>query len=67
MLAFMTPTNGPPGTERQPYREAASYYQARPPYSGELRPDLAEKLGRDGTGRLLNIGCGPRVVAFISL
>ena len=60
----MTPTNGPTGPERRPYREAAWYYRARPPYSAVLRPALAEKLGWDGTGRLLDVGCGPGVVAL---
>lgn len=55
---------GAPGAERRPYREAARYYWARPPYSAELRPALAEKLGWDGTGSLLDIGCGPGVVAL---
>jgi SAM-dependent methyltransferase len=64
MWAIMAPTNGPTGTERRPYREAARYYKARPPYSAELRPALARKLGWDGTGRLLDIGCGPGVVAL---
>ena len=49
---------------RRPYREAACYYRARPPYSAELRRALAEKLGWDGRGRLLDIGCGPGVVAL---
>ena len=64
MLASMTPTNGPLRTKRRPYREAARYYRARPPYSAVLRPALARKLGWDGTGRLLDIGCGPGVVAL---
>jgi len=60
----MTPTNGASGTVRRPYREAARYYKARPPYSAVLRPALSNKLGWDGTGRLLDIGCGPGVVAL---
>ena len=60
----MTPANGGPSTERRPYREAARYYGARPPYSAALRPALARRLLWDGTGRLLDIGCGPGVVAL---
>lgn len=48
----------------RPYREAARYYRARPSYSSELRPRLSALLGWDGTGRLLDIGCGPGVVAL---
>ncbi len=48
----------------RPYREAARYYRARPPYSFELRPRLSAVLGWDGTGRLLDIGCGPGVIAL---
>jgi SAM-dependent methyltransferase len=47
----------------RPYREAAPYYHARPPYSSALLPALAERLGWDGTGRLLDLGCGPGVLA----
>ncbi len=48
----------------RPYREAALYYRARPPYSSELRPRLSALLGWEGTGHLLDIGCGPGVVAL---
>jgi hypothetical protein len=37
----------------RPYREAARYYHARPPYSADLRPVLAAKLGWNASGRLL--------------
>lgn len=46
------------------YREAARYYRARPPYSSELRSRLAALLGWTGEGRLLDVGCGPGVVAL---
>jgi SAM-dependent methyltransferase len=49
---------------RRPFRSAARHYWARPPYSAELRPALAARLGWDGTGRLLDVGCGPGVVAL---
>lgn len=48
----------------RPYREAARYYHARPPYSADLRPVLAAKLGWNASGRLLDVGCGPGVVAL---
>jgi len=60
----MRSTDGAPGAKRRPYREAAHYYKARPPYSAALRPALAEKLGWTGAGRLLDIGCGPGIVAL---
>ena len=62
--ARMRSTDGASGAERRPYREAAHYYKARPPYSAALRPALAEKLGWTGAGRLLDIGCGPGIVAL---
>jgi SAM-dependent methyltransferase len=48
----------------RPFRAAAPYYRARPPYSAELRPALAARLGWDGRGRLLDVGCGPGVLAL---
>ena len=42
------------------YAGAAQYYLAgRMPYPDELGAVLAESLGLDGTGRLLDVGCGP--------
>jgi SAM-dependent methyltransferase len=47
-----------------PYQEAAFFYaRARPPYSDRLVPAIAERLGLDGTGRMLDAGCGPGVLA----
>jgi len=46
------------------YDGAAPYYvPGRPPYSRELAPLLAGELGWDGTGVLLDVGCGPGVLA----
>jgi SAM-dependent methyltransferase len=42
---------------------APHYSTGRPPYSRELAPLLARLLGLDGTGRLLDVGCGPGVLA----
>ena len=48
--------------ERNPdlYTGAARYYtQGRMAYPPELADRLADALGLDGTGRLLDVGCGP--------
>lgn len=47
------------------YEGAAKYYWARPPYAASLPDFLAEKLGLDGSGRLLDAGCGPGVLALL--
>jgi SAM-dependent methyltransferase len=45
------------------YQGAAAHYRfGRPPYSAQLEAVLAEELGLDGTGRLLDGGCGPGVL-----
>jgi SAM-dependent methyltransferase len=45
------------------YAGAAIHYRCgRPPYSPELEAFLAEELGLDGGGRLLDVGCGPGVL-----
>lgn len=45
------------------YRGAAAHYRAgRPPYSPQLEAVLAEELGLDGRGRLLDGGCGPGIL-----
>ena len=42
------------------YSGAARYYtQGRMAYPPELAERLTELLGLDGTGRLLDVGCGP--------
>jgi SAM-dependent methyltransferase len=47
------------------YRGTAAHYRAgRPPYSDELEAILADKVGLDGTGRLLDVGCGPGILAM---
>jgi SAM-dependent methyltransferase len=38
---------------------AAHYRYGRPPYSPQLEAVLTEELGLDGSGRLLDGGCGP--------
>jgi SAM-dependent methyltransferase len=45
------------------YAGAAAHYRAgRPPYSPQLEAVLAEELALDGTGRLLDGGCGPGIL-----
>jgi SAM-dependent methyltransferase len=42
------------------YRGSAAHYaHGRPPYSAALEPTLVAELGLDGSGRLLDVGCGP--------
>ena len=49
----------------QAFRGAAPYYAiGRPPYSPALRETLARVLSLDGTGRLLDVGCGPGLLAI---
>lgn len=43
---------------------AAHYRRGRPPYSPQLEAVLVEELGLDGTGRLLDGGCGPGVLTI---
>ena len=45
------------------YEGAAVHYRCgRPPYSPGLEALLADELGLDGSGRLLDVGCGPGVL-----
>lgn len=43
---------------------AVHYRQGRPPYSPELERVLSRELGLDGTGRLLDAGAGPGILAI---
>jgi SAM-dependent methyltransferase len=48
------------------YQGAAPYYRrGRAPYAPGLAAALAEALPLDGRGRLLDVGCGPGIVALI--
>ena len=42
---------------------AAHYLAGRPPYAREMRATLYEALALEGSGTLLDVGCGPGVVA----
>lgn len=45
------------------YRGAAQHYRpGRPPYAPELEAVLAREAALDGTGRLLDAGCGPGIL-----
>jgi SAM-dependent methyltransferase len=47
------------------FEGTAEYYrQGRKPYAPELASALAEHLGLDNHGRLLDVGCGPGTVAL---
>ncbi len=48
-----------------PFSEAAPYYVAgRPPYSAVLLSTLSDAVGLDGTGHLLDVGCGPGMLTL---
>jgi SAM-dependent methyltransferase len=45
------------------YQGSAGHYRyGRPPYSPELEAVLAQEVGLDGSGRLLDAGCGPGIL-----
>ena len=47
------------------YRGSAAYYaRGRPPYSRALVTTLVAEVGLDGSSRLLDVGCGPGVLAI---
>jgi SAM-dependent methyltransferase len=41
---------------------AVHYRRGRPPYSPALEAVLTEEMGLDGSGRLMDVGCGPGVL-----
>jgi len=41
---------------------AAHYRRGRPPYSPQLETVLTQELHLDGSGRLLDVGCGPGIL-----
>ena len=48
------------------YEGSASYYaRGRLPYPPEMAAVLREALGLDGSGRLIDVGCGPGSVALL--
>jgi SAM-dependent methyltransferase len=48
----------------RPYATAAAHYlRGRPPYSAQLAEVMRAEMGLDGTGTLVDVGCGPGVLA----
>ncbi len=48
----------------RPYATAAPHYlRGRPPYSAQLSDVMQAAIGLDGTGALIDVGCGPGVLA----
>ena len=48
----------------RPYATAASHYlRGRPPYSAQLPDVMRAELGLEGSGTLIDVGCGPGVLA----
>jgi ubiquinone/menaquinone biosynthesis C-methylase UbiE len=53
----------PSAFDPQAFEGTADYYAiGRPPYSAQLADTLARELSLDGTGQLLDVGCGPGVL-----
>jgi ubiquinone/menaquinone biosynthesis C-methylase UbiE len=57
---------GGSGWDSTLYEGSAGYYaRGRLPYPPEMAGVLGEALALDGTGRLLDVGCGPGSVALL--
>ena len=55
----------PSALDHQAFEGTAEYYAiGRPPYSAQLADTVARELSLDGTGRLLDVGCGPGVLVL---
>jgi SAM-dependent methyltransferase len=58
-------TGGVPPYDPSIYLGAAAHYRSgRPAYSPQLEAVLTREAGLDGTGRLLDAGCGPGVLTI---
>ena len=59
-------TTPPPSAfDPQAFEGTAEYYAVgRPPYSAQLADTMARELSLDGTGQLLDVGCGPGVLVL---
>lgn len=56
-------TPSPSAFDPQAFEGTAEYYATgRPPYSAQLADTMARELSLDGTGQLLDVGCGPGVL-----
>jgi ubiquinone/menaquinone biosynthesis C-methylase UbiE len=61
MVFVATPS--PSAFDPQAFAGTAEYYAiGRPPYSARLADTMARELSLDGTGQLLDVGCGPGVL-----
>jgi ubiquinone/menaquinone biosynthesis C-methylase UbiE len=60
------PPPSPSAFDPQAFEGTAEYYAAgRAPYSAQLAETLARELSLDGTGQLLDVGCGPGVLELV--
>ncbi len=58
-------TASPSAFDPQAFEGTAEYYAVgRPPYSAQLADTVGRELSLDGTGRLLDVGCGPGVLVL---
>jgi ubiquinone/menaquinone biosynthesis C-methylase UbiE len=58
-------TPSPSAFDPQAFEGTAEYYAVgRPPYSAQLADTIARELSLDGTGQLLDVGCGPGVLVL---
>jgi ubiquinone/menaquinone biosynthesis C-methylase UbiE len=58
MVRVTTPS--PSAFDPRAFEGTAEYYAVgRPPYSAQLADTIARELPLDGTGQLLDVGCGP--------
>jgi len=56
-------TPSPSAFDPRAFEGTAEYYAiGRPPYSAQLADTMARELSLDGTGQLLDVGCGPGVL-----
>jgi SAM-dependent methyltransferase len=61
MVRMTTPS--PSAFDPRAFEGAAEYYAiGRPAYSAQLADTMARALSLDGTGQLLDVGCGPGVL-----
>jgi SAM-dependent methyltransferase len=61
MVRMTTPS--PSAFDPRAFEGTAEYYAVgRPPYSAQLADTMARELSLDGTGQLLDVGCGPGVL-----
>jgi SAM-dependent methyltransferase len=63
MVRMTSPS--PSAFDPQAFEGTAEYYAVgRPPYSAQLADTMARELKLDGTGQLLDVGCGPGVLVL---